>query len=196
MKKMALLGLFIFGSLVILFAGVFVIGNQQRMFTRSYHLHIEFPTVSGLMSGAEVRIGGVRQGTVDAIRLPARPGEQVVVTISLDSSTRNLVKQDSIAAIETEGLLGNKFLAISFGSLAAPSVSDWGALASSRLSVDEKTGSYIAASSLCCLSSLICIRRRTLLTMTSAFFIVSCIRLSYLSTSFCIRDISFWVCPI
>ena len=130
MKKMALLGLFIFGSLVILFAGVFVIGNQQRMFTRSYHLHIEFPTVSGLMSGAEVRIGGVRQGTVDAIRLPAHPGEQVVVTISLDSSTRNLVKQDSIAAIETEGLLGNKFLAISFGSLAAPSVSDWGALAS------------------------------------------------------------------
>jgi len=130
MKKMALLGLFIFGSLAILFAGVFVIGNQQRMFTRSYHLQTEFPTVSGLLSGAEVRIGGVRKGTVDDIRLPTQPGEKVVVSLSLDSSTRNLVKRDSVAAIETEGLLGNKFLAISFGSGQAPSVSDWDTIAS------------------------------------------------------------------
>jgi len=131
MKKMALLGLFIFGALAILFAGVFVIGNQQRMFTRSYHLRAEFPTVSGLLSGAEVRIGGVRKGTIDEIRLPSRPGAKVLVMMSLDSSTRNLVKQDSMAAIETEGLLGNKFLAISFGSPEATGVKDWDTIASS-----------------------------------------------------------------
>jgi phospholipid/cholesterol/gamma-HCH transport system substrate-binding protein len=125
MRKMVLLGLFIFGALVILFAGVFVIGNQQRLFTHSYHLRAAFPTVSGLLSGAEVRIGGVRKGTVDEIRLPARPGEKVLVLVSLDSSTRNLVKQDSMAAIETEGLLGNKFLAISFGSPEGTGVKDW-----------------------------------------------------------------------
>lgn len=130
MKKMALLGLFIFGSLVILFAGVFVIGSQQRMFTHSYRLRTEFPTVSGLLIGAEVRLGGVRKGTVDEIRLPARPGERVLVTMSLDSSTRNLVKQDSIAAIDTEGLLGNKFLAVSFGSPEANGVKDWDYIAS------------------------------------------------------------------
>ncbi len=130
MKKMALLGLFIFGAMVILFAGVFVIGNQQRMFTRSYYLRAEFPTVSGLLNGAEVRVGGVRKGTVDEIRLPSRPGGKVLVLMSLDRSTRNLVKQDSIAAIETEGLLGNKFLAISFGSPEVAGVKDWDTIAS------------------------------------------------------------------
>ena len=130
MKKMALLGLFIFGAMLILFAGVFVIGNQQRMFTHSYHLRAEFPTVSGLLSGAEVRVGGVRKGTVDEIRLPSRPGEKVLVLMSLDRSTRNLVKQDSMAAIETEGLLGNKFLAVSFGSPEAAGVKDWDTIVS------------------------------------------------------------------
>jgi phospholipid/cholesterol/gamma-HCH transport system substrate-binding protein len=127
---MALLGLFILTAMAILFAGVFVIGNQQRMFTHSYRLRAEFPTVSGLLSGAEVRLGGVRKGTVDEIRLPDRPGGKVLVTLSLDSSTRNLVKQDSMAAIETEGLLGNKYLAVSFGSPEAPGVKDWDTIAS------------------------------------------------------------------
>lgn len=131
MNRMALLGLFIFAALMILFTGVFVIGNQQRMFTHSYRLRAEFPTVSGLLEGAEVRIGGVRKGTVDEIRLPSRPGDKVLVVLSLDDSTRNLVKQDSIAAIETEGLLGNKFLAISFGGPASQGVNDWDTIGSS-----------------------------------------------------------------
>jgi phospholipid/cholesterol/gamma-HCH transport system substrate-binding protein len=124
MNKMAKLGLFIFGAMVILFTGVFVIGNQQRMFTHTYHLRAEFPTVSGLLGGAEVRLGGVRKGTVDEIHLPSRPGGKVLVVMSLDDSTRNLVKQDSMAAIETEGLLGNKFLAISFGSPEGQGIKD------------------------------------------------------------------------
>ncbi len=125
MSRMALLGLFIFAALVILFTGVFVIGNQQRMFTHSYHLRTEFPTVAGLLSGAEVRIGGVRKGTIDEIRLPSQPGGKVLVVMSLDDATRNLVKQDSLATIETEGLLGNKFLAISFGSPGSHGIQDW-----------------------------------------------------------------------
>ena len=125
MTRMALLGLFIFAALAILFTGVFVIGNQQRMFTRSYRLRAEFPTVSGLLGGAEVRIGGVRKGTIDEIRMPSQPGGKVLVIMSLDEATRNLVKQDSMATIETEGLLGNKFMAISFGSPGAQGIQDW-----------------------------------------------------------------------
>jgi hypothetical protein len=127
---MALLGLFIFVALLILIAAVFVIGGQQMLFTTSYHLQAQFPTVSGLLNGAEVRIGGLRKGTVDEIRLPSRPGEKLVVSMSIDSSTRDLVKKDSIAAIETEGLLGNKFVAISFGSPQAGPVKDWDTIVS------------------------------------------------------------------
>jgi phospholipid/cholesterol/gamma-HCH transport system substrate-binding protein len=130
MSKMALLGLFIFAALVILFAAVFIIGDQQLLFSNTYHLRTEFATVSGLLNGAEVRIGGARKGTVDEIRLPSRPGGKMAVSMSLDSSTRNLVKKASIAAIETEGLLGNKFIAISFGSLEAADVKDRDTIAS------------------------------------------------------------------
>ena len=131
MTKMARLGLFLFASLAILFAGVFLIGNQRRLFSHSYRLRAQFHGVSGLLTGAEVRIGGVRKGTVDEIRLPSRPSEQVLVTMSLDRSTANLVKTDSLAAIETEGLLGNKYLAVSFGSPEAAPVKDWDLIASS-----------------------------------------------------------------
>lgn len=130
MPKMARLGLFIVASLAILFAGVFIIGNQQGLFTHTYHLRTEFATVSGLLSGAEVRIGGLRKGTIEAIRLPESPLGKVSVTLSLDRSTSKLVKTDSLAAIETEGLLGNKYLAISFGSPDAPEVKDWATIAS------------------------------------------------------------------
>jgi outer membrane protein OmpA-like peptidoglycan-associated protein len=86
--------------------------------------------VSGLLTGAEVRIGGVRKGTVDAIMLPDRPTGKVLVTMSLDRSTATLVKADSLAAIETEGLLGSKYLAVSFGSADAAAVKDWDLIAS------------------------------------------------------------------
>jgi phospholipid/cholesterol/gamma-HCH transport system substrate-binding protein len=122
---MARLGLFLIGSLGLFILGVFIIGDQQRLFTRSYRLRTRFPGVSGLLTGAEVRVGGVRKGTVAEIRLPATPTEQVLVTLSMDRSTAGLVKADSLAAIETEGLLGNKYLAVSFGSPGAAPVQDW-----------------------------------------------------------------------
>jgi outer membrane protein OmpA-like peptidoglycan-associated protein len=44
--------------------------------------------------------------------------------MDLDRSSRNIIKQDSVATIETEGLLGNEYIAISFGSAAGTNVAD------------------------------------------------------------------------
>jgi len=38
------------------------------------------------------------------------------VVMDLDNSTHEIIKQNSVASIETEGLLGNQYVAISFGS--------------------------------------------------------------------------------
>ena len=59
-----------------------------------------------------------------SIALPHRPGGRVTVVIDLDRSTREIVKKDSVASIETEGLLGSQYLAISFGSVGQPGVRD------------------------------------------------------------------------
>ncbi len=51
-----------------------------------------------------------------SIPLPHKPGDKVTVVMELDRSTKEIIKSDSVASIETEGMLGNQFVAISFGS--------------------------------------------------------------------------------
>jgi phospholipid/cholesterol/gamma-HCH transport system substrate-binding protein len=87
-------------------------------------LKAQFDNVEGLDAGGDVRVGGVHSGTVHSIVLPHKPGEKVTVIMDLAKSTHEIIKQDSMASIETEGLLGNQFLAISFGSAGTVGVRD------------------------------------------------------------------------
>jgi phospholipid/cholesterol/gamma-HCH transport system substrate-binding protein len=124
MSKVARLGAFIVATLAILATGVFIIGSREYLFRSTYQLRAQFDNVAGLESGADVRVGGVHCGTVLGIGLPHRPGGKVTVVMELDKSTREIVKRDSEASIETEGVLGNQYLAISFGSASEADVKD------------------------------------------------------------------------
>ncbi|WP_420238277.1 MlaD family protein [Telmatobacter bradus] len=124
MSRVARLGAFIVVTLAILAVGVFIIGSKEYLFRSTYHLKAQFDTVAGLAAGADVQVGGVHSGTVESIKLPHKPGEQVTVLMDLDKSTHEIIKQDSIASIETEGVLGNQFVSISFGSAGQVEVKD------------------------------------------------------------------------
>src|SRR5580700_10488824 len=130
MSRAARLGVFIVASLAILVAGIFIIGGKQYLFRSTYQLRAQFDNVVGLDAGGDVRVGGVHSGTVHSIVLPHKPGERVTVVMDLDKTTHEIVKQDSVATIETEGLLGNQFLAISFGSAGSGEVRDGDLIAS------------------------------------------------------------------
>jgi phospholipid/cholesterol/gamma-HCH transport system substrate-binding protein len=124
MSRAARLGAFIIATLAVLAAGIFIIGGKQYLFTPTYRLKAQFATVVGLDPGAEVRIGGVRSGSVREIKLPNKPDGKITVLLDLQRSTHEIIKQDSVAAIETEGLLGNEYVSITFGSAQAPNVND------------------------------------------------------------------------
>jgi phospholipid/cholesterol/gamma-HCH transport system substrate-binding protein len=124
MSRVARLGAFIVTTLAILAVGIFIIGSKQYLFTSTYHLKAQFSNVVGLDVGAPVRVGGVHRGAVHSIELPHQPGEKITVVMDLDSKTHDIVKQDSVASIETEGLLGNEYMAISFGTAGAANVHD------------------------------------------------------------------------
>jgi phospholipid/cholesterol/gamma-HCH transport system substrate-binding protein len=113
------------GTLAILALGIFMIGSKDFLFTSGYHVKANFDTVAGLDNGAEVRVGGVHKGTVTQIQLPKQSNEKVTVVMNLEKSTRDVVKTDSVASIQTEGLMGNKYVDISFGSEDAPRVHNW-----------------------------------------------------------------------
>lgn len=118
------LGLFIVSTLSMLAIGAFLIGDRQFLFSRTYKLVTTFNTVAGLVEGAEVRVGGLHKGIVKEIDLPQNPDGDVTVVMSLERSTANVLRADSVASIQTEGLLGAKYVAISFGSDDAPAVSN------------------------------------------------------------------------
>jgi phospholipid/cholesterol/gamma-HCH transport system substrate-binding protein len=130
MSRALRLGAFIVATLAILVVGIFIIGGKQYLFSPTYRLKTQFDNVMGLDTGADVRVGGVHSGTVRTIELPHKPGEKVLIVVDLDKSTHEIIKRDSVATIETEGLLGNQYLAISFGSATAPDVRDGDTIAS------------------------------------------------------------------
>ncbi len=130
MSRAARLGAFIIATLGILVLGTVIIGNHQYLFSSTYQLKSQFATVAGLSAGADVQVGGVHSGTVRSIDLPHNPGGKVTVIVDLSKSTHEIIKQDSVASIETEGLLGNQYLAISFGSAGSPNVRNGDTIAS------------------------------------------------------------------
>ena len=130
MSRVARLGAFIVLTLGVIAAGVFLIGSKEFLFTSTYTLKAQFDNVAGLATGANVLVGGVVSGNVQAITLPHNPTGKVIVLLELSKSTREIIKKDSVASIETEGLLGNQYVAISFGSEGQSEVRDGDTIAS------------------------------------------------------------------
>ena len=58
MSQTIRLGLFIVVTLTILAVGVFLIGNNESLFQRTFQVNAAFHNVSGLNEGADVRVGG------------------------------------------------------------------------------------------------------------------------------------------
>jgi phospholipid/cholesterol/gamma-HCH transport system substrate-binding protein len=113
------LGTFIVITLAILGTAVFLIGSRESLFHAKYQVRADFQSVAGLEEGADVRVGGLRKGSVKRIQLPNRPDGNVVVLMDLAKETQSIVKMDSVAAIKSEGMLGDKYIEISFGTLDA-----------------------------------------------------------------------------
>jgi phospholipid/cholesterol/gamma-HCH transport system substrate-binding protein len=110
------LGMFIVASFLILAVAVFLVGSRTLAFGSTFRVKAEFQNVAGLDNGADVRIGGIHEGTVKAIDLPKRPSDKIVVEIELKKEARDVVRRDSVTSIDSEGLVGDKYVEISFGS--------------------------------------------------------------------------------
>src|SRR5437879_5536669 len=124
------LGAFIVGTLAILATGVFLIGDKEFLFSSTYPLKSSFRNVAGLSRGAEVRVGGIHKGTVKEILLPSQSDQAVTIVMKMERSSRGVIKKDSVASIQTEGLVGDKYVDVSFGSATAQAVGDGDTLAS------------------------------------------------------------------
>jgi phospholipid/cholesterol/gamma-HCH transport system substrate-binding protein len=80
-----------------------------------YRVTAEFDDIGDLKVGSPVTIAGVRVGEVTAIRFDPKD-YKAVVTMRL-APQYNQIPEDSFASIQTEGLLGGKYIGLSPGGL-------------------------------------------------------------------------------
>jgi phospholipid/cholesterol/gamma-HCH transport system substrate-binding protein len=116
------LGIFVVGTLAILTGAIFLIGSRQFRFRSTYSVKAQFENAGGLEEGAGVRVGGIHMGTVRDIELPRTPDGKITVRMDLEAKTRDVVKKDSVASIQAEGLIGDEYIEVSFGSKDAPAI--------------------------------------------------------------------------
>src|SRR5438552_1310846 len=80
--------------------------------------------VGGLNEGATVRLAGVQLGRVKRVNLPPEPGGKVRVDLSIATRFSNRVRKNSVARVETQGLLGDRIVDLSVGTTEAPPTKD------------------------------------------------------------------------
>jgi phospholipid/cholesterol/gamma-HCH transport system substrate-binding protein len=129
MSRSVRLGVFIVAGLAILATGSFLIGDRRLLFSRKVELQTTFTRVAGLTDGAPVRVGGIQKGVVKRLELPSQPSQQVAVLMQLERDTLEVLRSDSQASIETEGLLGAKYVEVSFGSANGSELEDGATIA-------------------------------------------------------------------
>lgn len=109
-------GVFVIGGLALFAAGLFLIGDRRGLFQDNFEVYGEFSTLAGLENGAKVRVAGLDAGEVVSISVPSSPAGKFRVRMRLREELHGVVRTDSVASIQTEGLVGNKFVQIEGGS--------------------------------------------------------------------------------
>ncbi|MEE8189422.1 MAG: outer membrane lipid asymmetry maintenance protein MlaD [Kiloniellales bacterium] len=105
----------VMGGVVLLVALIFVVTVFQSRGgggTSGYQVTAEFDDVSGLAPGTEVRMAGVKIGTVAGQRLDPET-YFAVVTLNIAESVK--LPRDTSARILADGLLGSSFVALEPG---------------------------------------------------------------------------------
>jgi phospholipid/cholesterol/gamma-HCH transport system substrate-binding protein len=116
------LGLFVMAGVLFLVFSLYMIGRNRNMFGSTFVLTAYFNNTSGLVAGNNVRFSGIDVGTVRSIEIVSDTA--VLVTMVIDKGVKPHIKQNCIATIGTEGLMGNKLVNITTQSEPAEAVVD------------------------------------------------------------------------
>lgn len=104
-------------GVVVLLIAVLFLGFAYRVsdlqVVKGYEVNAKFFKVGGLSVGSDVRINGVKIGTVTSQKLS---GEDYMVDVALSISSDVKLPDDSVASITNDGLMGNKFVKIEPGN--------------------------------------------------------------------------------
>jgi phospholipid/cholesterol/gamma-HCH transport system substrate-binding protein len=124
-------GIFVLAGLAVLGIVIFLIGEERRAFASKETYTTSFKDVQGLRRGSPVRMGGVDIGSVAEVAYGGEASDRkIYVKMAIVEREARRIRSDSMASIEAKGLLGDKMIAISVGSISKPEVPPGGAIPS------------------------------------------------------------------
>ncbi len=132
------------GAVVLAVAAGFLfyaVASTGRAGVGGYQLHAAFDNVGGIAPGADVRIAGLKVGSVTSLSIDPK-SYQAVATFTVQNDIK--LAADSSASIATGGLLGGNFISLATGGDAA-TLGDGGTITitQSAVNLEDLLGKFI-----------------------------------------------------
>lgn len=126
-------GFVIILAIAVLALSVMSIGKMLNLFAKRYELTMLLPSAQGLSRGAPVTLAGQRVGqvqSIDFLPMGHKPGENnIVLRMEIAREAEPQIRADSRGTLRTQGLLGDRYVDISPGSVAAAALTPGDTLA-------------------------------------------------------------------
>jgi phospholipid/cholesterol/gamma-HCH transport system substrate-binding protein len=106
----------VIGFIVLICAGFFLyfalkISNTQKI--HGYHITAKFENIEGILPGSDVKIGGIRVGSVIEQKVDT---ETYQASVKMEINNEIKIPSDSSVKISSGGLMGSKFVKLEVGS--------------------------------------------------------------------------------
>ncbi len=104
------LGLFVLAGIILLVVVLYILGLQRGFFRSTVELRTHFAQVSGLREGNNVRFAGIDVGMVTSITIINDTA--VLVTMAVREAEAVHIRDNAIASLGSDGLIGNRLVNI------------------------------------------------------------------------------------
>lgn len=118
------LGIFVSIAIALFIFVIYFIGNRQNLFTKTFQISGIFKDLGGLQVGNNVRFTGMNVGTINAVEIIS--DSTVKVDMIIKKHVQKFMREDAIATIGSEGLMGNKVINLLAGTPGKPNIKDGG----------------------------------------------------------------------
>jgi phospholipid/cholesterol/gamma-HCH transport system substrate-binding protein len=116
------IGAFAAVAILGIIAVLLLIGMEKEFFTAKYTLRFTVEKGTGFSRGMPVKLSGFRIGHIKTISLNEKA--MVDIRIQIDKQYQKWIRNDSIARLVKEGLVGDNIIEISVGTPTAPLLKD------------------------------------------------------------------------
>jgi phospholipid/cholesterol/gamma-HCH transport system substrate-binding protein len=113
-KKSVIVGLFTLLGIIFFVTAIFVLGGNQKRFTKTIGLRTILTNTGGLKAGNNVYFSGVKIGTIKNIKLIEN--SHVEIDFNIEQKSQDYIRKDAEVRVSSEGFIGNKIIVIQGGS--------------------------------------------------------------------------------